>query len=216
MKLELNQNIEHDFRLEFRFAVIKDYSDVIGNLGSLSFIDDLDLLVNHTKYEVADYALAIREILHSNNTHDELIGDLIVSFCFELYTKLVKSHANTLLNDTSSNINAIEVIYKEVVQALSTYTSQLPQDLIYALQDFHVTYNKKLVESVAYSTEQGLRQLHEHLYNATRTTLVHLNIVSKQPLTAYHIECIQNAVTYILNENDAEVVSVDCPLYEEI
>ena len=216
MKIELNQDVAQDFRLEFRLAVIKDYTDVIGNLGSLSFIDDLDLLVNHTKHEVADSALAIREILHNNNTDDELIGDLIVNFCYDLYVKLVKKHADVLLNDTSSNILDVAVITKEVEQALSKYDNPLPQDLIYALQDFHVTYRTKFVDSIVYSTEQGLRQLHEHLYNATRTTLVHLNIESKQPLTAYHMECIQNAVTYLLDENDAEVVSVDCPLYEEI
>ena len=50
---------------------------------------------------------------------------------------------------------------------------------------------------------------------STVTTLVHLNIESKQPLTAQHIEHIKDAVAYILNER-AEVVSVDCPLYEEI
>lgn len=213
MKTELNQDVAQDFRLEFRFAVIKDYTDVIGNLGSLSFIDDLDLLVNHTKYEIADYALAIREMLHNNNTHDELIGDLIVSFCSDLYVKLVKKHADILLNDTSSNIFEFEEIYKEVDEAMRKYDNPLPLDISNALHDFQLTYDNK---TLLYSTEQGLRQLHELLYNATRTTLVHLNIESKQPLSAHHIECIKDAVEYILNENDAEVVSVDCPLHEEI
>ena len=213
MKLELNPNVAQDFRLEFRYAVIKDYSDVIGNLGSLSFIDDLDLLVNHTKYEVSEPALAIREIFRNTNTHDEHIGDLIVDFCYDLYVKLVKRQANILLNDTSSNIFEFEVIYKEVDQALRKYDNPLPRDLSDAISDFQLSYSNDILE---FSTEQGLRQLHEYLYNATRTTLVHLNIESEQPLSAHHIECIKDAVAYILNENDAEVVSVDCPLYEEI